>query len=73
MDYSQLGHILQEIKTVASLCKGSFSYVRRSCNSMVHSLAKFVKSIIDDVMWIEDPLPALELEALFFDANVSLL
>ena len=30
-DYSRLGHILQEIKTlVVGLRKGSFSYVRRS-------------------------------------------
>ena len=73
MDYSQLGHILQEIKMlVASLCKGSFSCVRRSGNSVVHSLAKFANSISDDVIWIEDPpLPALEV--LFFDVNVYLL
>ena len=73
MDYSQPVHILQEIKMlVASLCKGSFSCVRRSSNSVVHSLAKFAKSISDDVIWIEDPpLPALEF--LFFDVNVYLL
>ena len=40
MDYSQLGHILQKIKVlVAGLCKGSFSCVRRSGNSVAHSLA----------------------------------
>ena len=73
MDYSWLGHILQEIKTVAGLCKGSFSCVRRFGNSVVHSLTKFVKSISDNVIWIEDSPPALELEALFFDVNVSLV
>ena len=73
MDYSRLGHIWQEIKTlVVGLCKGSFSYVRRSGNSMAHSLTKFVKSIFDDVIWIEDP-PSLALEVLFFDVNVFLL
>ena len=40
---------------------------------MVHSLTKFVKSISDNVIWIEDSPPALELEALFFDVNVSLV
>ena len=71
MDYSQLGHILQEIKMlVASLCKGSFSCVSRFGNSVLHSLAKFAKSIFDNVIWIEDPPPPT-LEVLFFDVNES--
>ena len=70
MDYSRLGHILQEIKTlVAGFRKSSFSYVSKFGN---YSLAKFVKSIFDDVIWIEDS-PPLVIEDLFFDVNVSLL
>ena len=68
MDYSQLGHILQEIKTlVASLCKGSLLCVRRSGNLVTHSLAKFTNYISNIIIWIEDP--PLALEALFFDVN----
>ena len=38
---------------------------------MVHFLAMFVKSIFNDVTWMEDPhSPALV--ALFFDVNASL-
>ena len=69
-DYSRLGHILQEIKTlVAGFRKSSFSCVSKSGN---YSLAKFSKSIFDDVIWIEDSTP-LAIEDLFFDVNVSLL
>ena len=39
---------------------------------MAHSLAKFAKSISDDVIWIKDPSPPA-LEDLFFDVNSSLL
>lgn len=67
MDYSRLGHILQEIKTVAGLRKGSLSCVRRSSNSVTQSLAKFTNSISHIVIWIEHPPPALEV--LFFDVN----
>ena len=69
-DYSRLGHILQEIKTlVAGFRKRFFSCVNKSGN---YSLAKFSKSIFDDVIWIEDSTP-LAIEDLFFDVNVSLL
>ena len=69
-DYSRLGHILQEIKTlVAGFRKRFFSCVNKSGN---YSLAKFSKSIFDDVIWIEDS-PPLAIEDLFFDVNFSLL
>ena len=71
--FTTLAYFVQEIKTlVVGLRRGSFSYVRRSGNSMAHSLTKLVKSIFDDVIWIEDP-PPLALEVLFFDVNIFLL
>ena len=57
---------------VAGLRRGSFSFVRRSGNSILHSLAKFAKSISEDVIWMGDP-PPLTLEVMFFDVNVYLL
>lgn len=44
---------------VAGFHKFFFSCVSKSGNSMVHSLAKFAKSIFDDVVWIEDSPPAV--------------
>ena len=67
MNYSQLEHILQEIKMlVAGLRKCSFLCVRRFGNSVVHFLTEFTKSISDDIIWIKDP-------PLSFDVNVLLL
>jgi len=54
---------------VAGFRKSSFSYVSKFS---YYSLAKFAKSIFDDVIWIEDS-PPLAIEDLFFDVNFSLL
>ena len=44
----------------------SFSHVKRGANSVVHSLARFAKNVVDDMYWLEDsPSPALD--ALYYD------
>lgn len=39
----------------------SFRYVKRSANTVAHSLARYASLIIEDICWMEkSPPPALE-------------
>ena len=64
---SRLGNIYANIHLLVagSRCK-SFSSVKREANSVAHSLAKYTRSIDEDIFWVEEtPPPALE--ALYLD------
>ena len=65
---SSLGHIYGDIHCLtASFRAWSVSYVKRTTNSVAHSLAKYVRQVVDERVWLEEsPSPALE--ALYFDS-----
>ncbi|XP_023873343.1 uncharacterized protein LOC111985934 [Quercus suber] len=69
---SRLGNIYANIRVLAasSRCK-SFSFVKCEANSVAHSLAKYAKSIVEDIFWMEEtPTPAIEavyLDSLFLN------
>ena len=46
----------------------SFSCVSHSANVVAHSLARFARSVEDEVVWLED-IPPPALQALYEDSN----
>ena len=64
---SGLGHIYGDIHCLAAGFRAwSISYVKRTANSVAHSLAKYARQVVDERVWLEEsPPPALE--ALYFD------
>ena len=68
---SRLGNVYGDIWVLAAGCRSiSFSCVKRSANSVAHSLARYASLITDDICWMEEsPPPAVE--ALYMD-SVSL-
>ena len=68
-DLSRLGHIIQDIKWLAhGLRWVSFSSIKRGANSVAHSLARYAKTVDEELYWVEDiPLPAVE--ALYYDSQ----
>ena len=49
---SRLGHLYGDIQCISSgLRVVSISCVCRSANSMAHSLAKFARGIVDEIVW----------------------
>ena len=67
MDGSRLGNILEDIHCLVSALRWCFvSCVKRSANTVAHSLARFARNVSDELVWIEDsPQPARE--ALYTD------
>ena len=65
---SWLGHIIADIQClVAGLHWAEVKLVKRDANCVAISLARYAKTTVDDVFWLEDsPPPALE--ALYFDS-----
>nr|POF10641.1 hypothetical protein CFP56_27199 [Quercus suber] len=59
---SRLGHIFADIQClVAGLQWVEVKLVKRVANGVAHSLARYAKTIVEDVFWLEDsPPPALE-------------
>ena len=55
VDQSRLGHIIQDIQWLAQgprwVC---FSHVNRGANFVAHSLARYAKNVIEDMVWLED-------------------
>ena len=65
---SRLGHIYEDIQCLATdLRSFSVNFVKRSANTVAHSLARFARNVVDELVWLEEsPPPALE--ALYFDS-----
>ena len=65
---SRLGHVYGDVQCLRSgLHAVSVSCVSRSDNSVAHSIARFAKGVVDEIVWLEEsPPPALE--ALYFDS-----
>ena len=65
---SWLGHIIADIQClVAGLHCAEVKLVKRDANCVAHSLARYAKTKVDEVFWLEDsPPPALE--ALYVDS-----
>ena len=70
MDGSRLGNVLEDIHwLVRGLRWSSVSCVKRSANTVAHSLARFARNVLDELVWIEDsPQPARE--ALYNDSLI---
>ena len=49
---------------VHGLRRGSVSCVKRGANAIAHSLARFIRNVYEDIVWIEDS-PPLAMEALY--------
>ena len=66
---SRLGLIYEDICCLAATLRYvSFSCVRRSANSVAHSLARYASLLNDEVVWLEEsPSPAHE--ALYLDSS----
>ena len=65
---SSLGHIYGDIHClIASFRAWSVSYVKRTTNSVAHSLAKYARQVVNEQVWLEKS-PSLALEALYFDS-----
>ena len=70
MDGSRLGNVLEDIHwLVRSLRWGSVSCVKRSANTVAHSLARFARNVPDELVWIEDS-PQPTREALYNDSLI---
>ena len=66
---SRLGHLYEDIGCIISgLQDVSFSCVSHSANVVAHSLARFARSVEDEVVWLED-IPPPALQALYEDSN----
>ena len=70
LDGSRLGNVLEDIHCLASALRWcSVSCVKRTANSVAHSLARFARNVSDELVWIEDsPQPARE--ALYIDSLI---
>ena len=65
---SCLGHLYGDIQCINSGLRAvSVSCVCCFANSMAHSLAKFARGIVDDIVWSEES-PPIALEALYLDS-----
>ena len=69
-DWSRLGVIYDDIRHLAAgLHYVAFNCIRRSANSVAHSLARYANVVDEDVVWLEEsPPPALD--ALYFDSSL---
>ena len=65
---SSLGHIYGDIHCLeAGFRVWSVSYVKRTANSVAHSLAKYARQVVDEQVWLEESPPPAQ-EALYFDS-----
>ena len=65
---SRLGHLYEDIGCfISGLQDVSFSCVCRSANAVAHSLARFARTVDDEVIWLED-IPPSALQALYEDS-----
>ena len=67
-DWSHLGVIYDDIRHLAAgLRFVSFNCIRRSANSVAHSLARYANVLDEEVVWLEEPPPPA-IDALYFDS-----
>ena len=65
---SCLSHIYGDIHClVAGFRVWSVSYVKRTANSVAHSLAKYARQVVYEQVWLEEAPPPAQ-EALYFDS-----
>ena len=65
---SSLGHIYGDIHCLAAGFRvWSVSYVKRTANSVAHSLAKYVRQVVDEQVWLEESPPPAQ-DELYFDS-----
>ena len=64
---SRLGNVYADIHCLVAGSKLSFGCVKRTANTVVHSLARFARLIDENIVWMEEsPPPAME--ALYLDS-----
>ena len=69
VNHSHLGHFYEDICYIASSLQSmSISYVKRTTNTIAHSLARYARNIANETVWLEDSPPPT-LEALYFDSH----
>ena len=69
LDRSQLGHIYDDIRTLATGFRScTIGCVKRSANSVAHSLARFASHLDEELVWLEES-PPLALDTLYLDAS----
>ena len=66
---SRLGHLYGDVNCIAAgIGNLTVSCVPRTANTVAHALARYARSIEDEMVWLEEsPPPALE--ALYFDSS----
>ncbi|XP_023926391.1 uncharacterized protein LOC112037770 [Quercus suber] len=68
-NWSRLGVIYDDVRCLAAgLRQVVFSSIRRSANSMAHSLACYANVLDEEVVWLEESPPPAH-EALLFDSS----
>ena len=70
LDRSRLGHIYDDIHTLAAGFKSlSVGCIKRRANSVAHSLVRYASHLEEELVWLEEsPPPALD--ALYSDASL---
>ena len=65
---SQIGHIIQDVLCLLHRFRWSqVQFVKRSANTVAHLLARHAKSLVHDVIWLEESPPPV-VQALYFDS-----
>ena len=68
-NWSRLGVIYDDIGCLAAgLRYVAFSCIRRSANSVAHSLARYANVLDEEVVWLEDSPPPAH-DAFYFDSS----
>ena len=65
---SQIGHIIQDVLCLLHRFRWSqVQFVKRSANNAAQLLARHAKSLVHDVIWLEESPPPV-VQALYFDS-----
>ena len=65
---SRIGHIIQDVLCLLHRFRWSpVQFVKRSANAVAHLLARHAKSLVHDVIWLEESPPPV-VQALYFDS-----
>ena len=65
---SRIGHIIQDVLCLLHRFRWSqVQFVKRSANNAAHLLARHAKSLVHDVIWLEESLPPV-VQALYLDS-----
>ncbi|XP_065638610.1 uncharacterized protein LOC136071363 [Quercus suber] len=70
LDRSRLGHIYDDIRTLAAGFRSlSVGCIKRSANSVAHSLARYASHLEEELVWLEESPPPAP-DALYLDASL---